>query len=103
MSVLEEFVDGPLVVSVLSVLDRGDATVGSDQEIRRQPKATSGGLDWSKHPALRGAAPDCSDLTGHRRAQRAPAQERSCSTLDAEPLVQLPFRVGDQRERQLGL
>src|SRR2546427_4402664 len=44
MGVAEEFVDRPLVVRVLSVLDRGDPPVGSDQEIRRQPEWTSSGL-----------------------------------------------------------
>jgi len=46
--VIEEFVDRPLVVGVLSVLERGDPPVGSDQAIRRQPEATAGGLDRSE-------------------------------------------------------
>src|SRR6266566_7005744 len=58
MGVAEEFVDRPLVVCVLSVLDRGDPPVGSDQEICRQPEATSGGLDRSERAALRAAVPE---------------------------------------------
>ena len=44
MGVVEEFVDRPLVVGVLSVLERSDPPVRGDQEIRRQPEAASGGL-----------------------------------------------------------
>jgi hypothetical protein len=36
-------------------------------------------------------------------ARSARAQQRARSALDAEPPVQLPFGVGDQRERQIGL
>jgi len=100
--VAEEFVDRPLVVRVLSVLDRGDPPVGSDQEIRRQPEWTSSGLDRSER-AHRAAPRKRGGLTGDRRSQRPRAQQRARSALDAEPPVQLPFRVGDQRERQFGL
>jgi hypothetical protein len=48
MGVVEELVDRPLVVRVLSVLERSDPPVGSDQEIRRQPEAAAGGLDRSR-------------------------------------------------------
>jgi hypothetical protein len=34
--VVEEFVDRPLVVGVLSVFDGSDAPVGSDEEVRRE-------------------------------------------------------------------
>ena len=102
MGVVEEFVDRPLVVRVQSVLERSDAPVGSDQEIRRQAEATSGGLDRSERAALRAAVPERGGLARDRRAQRARAQQRARSALDAEPPVQLTFRVGDQRERQFG-
>jgi hypothetical protein len=36
-------------------------------------------------------------------ARSARAQQRARPALGAEPPVQLPFRVGDQRERQVGL
>src|SRR5205814_7575921 len=49
----------------------------------------------------RAASRERGGLTGDRCAQRAPAQQRSRSVLDAESLVKLPFRVGDERERQL--
>src|SRR5436190_1608159 len=88
MGVVEEFVDRPLVVRVLSVLESSDPPVGSDQEIRRQPEATSGGLDRSERAALRTAVPERGGLTGDRRAQRARAQQRARSALDAEPPVQ---------------
>src|SRR5207302_6381925 len=55
MGVLEELVDGPLVVGVLSVFDRSDSPVGSDQEICRQPEATAGGFDRSEDAARRTA------------------------------------------------
>src|SRR5438270_716549 len=38
-----------------------------------------------------------------RRPQRTPAQQRARSVLDAEALVQMPFRIGDERERQRDL
>jgi ABC-type cobalamin/Fe3+-siderophores transport system ATPase subunit len=103
MGAVEEFVDRPLVVRVLSVLERSDPPVGSDQEIRRKPEAASGGLDRSERAALGAAVPEHAGLTGHRRAQSTRAQQRAQSALDAEPPVQLPFRIGDQRERQVGL
>jgi hypothetical protein len=87
---------------VLSVLERSDPPVGSDQEIRRQPEATSGGLDRSERAALRAAVPERGGLPAIA-ARSARAQQRARSALDAEPPVQLPFRVGDQRERQFGL
>ena len=98
----EEFVDCPLVVRVLSVLERSEPSVGSDQEIGRQAEGASGGLDRSEG-AHRAAFRERGGLAGDRRAQRTPAQQRSRAALDAESLVQLPFRVGDERERQLGL
>ena len=103
MGVVEEFVDRPLVIRVQSVLERSDAPVGSDQEIRRQPEETSCGPDRSEPAAHRAALPERGGLTRDRRAQRARAQQRARSVLDAEPPVQLLFRVGDQREWQLGL
>jgi len=88
---------------VPSVFDPGDAAVGSDQEICRQAEAASGGLDRSDRAALHAALAQRGGLTGDRRAQRARSQQRARSALDAELPVQLPFRVGDQRERQVGL
>src|SRR5204863_3852715 len=38
LGVFEEFVDCPLVVRVLSILDRSEPTVGGNQEIGRQPE-----------------------------------------------------------------
>src|SRR5215470_9834598 len=101
-SVIEEFVDGPLVVGVSSVFERGDPPVRSDQKICWQPEATSGGLDRSERAALRAVISERGGLTGDRRAQSARAQQRARSALHAEPPIQHPFRVGDQRERQLG-
>src|SRR5438270_5348859 len=103
MNVLEEFVNGPLVVGMLSVSERGDPPVRRDQEIRWQPKATSGGLDRSEHAACCAALSDGGGLTGHRRAQSAPAEQRARSALHAELPIQRSFWVGDQRERHLGL
>jgi hypothetical protein len=103
MGVVEEFVDRPLVVGVLSVLECSDPPVGSDQEIRRQPEAASGGLDRSERAALGAAVAERGGLAGDRRAQRARAQQRARPAFDPEPPVQLPLRVGDQRERQVGL
>src|SRR5881227_1000214 len=91
-----------MVVRVLSVLDRSERKVGSDQEIGRQAEGTSGGLHRSEG-AHRAASRERGGLTGDRRAQRTPTQQRTRSALDAESLVQMPFRVGDERERQLGL
>src|SRR5436305_4237544 len=98
----EELVDCPLVVRVLPVLDCSEPTVGSDQEFGRQAEGTSGGLHRSEG-AHRAASRERGGLTGDRRAQRTPTQQRTPSALDAESLVQMPFRVGDERERQLGL
>src|SRR5205823_8500904 len=100
--VFEEFVDCPLVVRVLSVLERSEPSVGSDQEIGRQAEGASGGPDRSEG-AHRAASRERGGLAGDRRAQRTPTQHRIWSALDAESLVQMPFRVGDERERQLGL
>src|SRR5712691_440193 len=44
MGVAEEFVDRPLVVRVLSVLDRGDPPVGGDQKSAGNPNGPSVGL-----------------------------------------------------------
>src|SRR6266567_7546440 len=75
LGVFEEFVDRPLVVRVLSVLDRSEPTIRSDQEIGRQPEGTSGGLDRSTS-AHRAASCQGGGLTGDRRAQRAHTQQR---------------------------
>ena len=84
---------------MLSVLERGDPPVGSDQEIRREPEATAGGLDRSERAAHRALVPERGGLARDRRAQRAHAHQRARSALHAEPPVQLSFGVGDQRER----
>jgi hypothetical protein len=75
--VIEEFVDGPLVVGVPSVFERGDPPVRSDQKLCWQPKAASGGLDRSERAALGAVVSECGGLTGDRRAQRARAKRRS--------------------------
>src|SRR5437764_10277010 len=102
LGVFEEFVDCPLVVRILSVLERSEPSVGSDQDIGRQAEGASGGLDRSEG-AHRAASRERGGLTSDRRAQRTPTQQRTRSALDAESLVLMPFRVGDERERQLGL
>jgi hypothetical protein len=95
--------DGPLVVGVPSVFERGDPPVRSDQEFCWQPKAASGGLDRFERAALGAVVSESRGLTGDRRAQSAQAQQRARPALHAEPPIQHSFRVGDQRERQLGL
>src|SRR5207248_68170 len=67
------------------------------------PEEPSGGRERSERAAYRAAFRDSSGLTGDHGAQRAWPQKRARSALDAEPLVQLPFGVGDHWERQLGL
>lgn len=91
------------------VRSRRKATIGNrrcappgDQEICWQPKAASGRLDRSERAALRAVVCQCGGLADERRAQSARAQHRARPALHAEPL-QHSFRVGDQRERQLGL
>src|SRR5579864_6375163 len=81
---IEDLVDGPLVVGVPTVFERGDPSVRSDQEICRQSEATSGGLDRSEHAALRAVAAERGCLTGDRRTQGARAQQRARSALHAE-------------------
>src|SRR5438067_11863486 len=98
----EELVDCPLVVRVLSVLDCSEPTIGSDQEIGRQAEGPSGGLHRSEG-AHRAASRERGGLTGDRSPQRTPAQQRARSVLDAEALVQMPFRIGNERERQRDL
>ena len=71
--VIEEFVDGPLVVGVPSVSECGDPPVRSDQEICWQPEATSGGHDRSERAALRAVVCERGGLTGDRRAESARA------------------------------
>src|SRR3989440_182164 len=66
--VFAEFIDRPLVVRVLSVLDRSEPTIRSDQEIGRQPEGTPGGLDRSTS-AHRAASCQGGGLTGDRRAR----------------------------------
>jgi hypothetical protein len=75
MGVIEEFVDGPLVVGVPSVFERGDPPVRSDQKICWKPKAASGGLDRSERTELRAVVSERGGLTGDRRAQSARAQQ----------------------------
>src|SRR5436309_2970913 len=79
-----------------SVLDCDESTVGSDQEIGRQAEGASGRLDGSDG-THRAAPHERSGLAGDRRAQRTPTQQRARTVLDAELLVQLPFRIGDER------
>jgi hypothetical protein len=71
---IEEFVDGPLVVGVPSVFKRGDPPVSSDQEICWQPKAAAGGPDRSKCAALGAVVCEPGGLAGDRRARADPAE-----------------------------
>src|SRR5438874_9380041 len=74
LGVFEEFVDRPLVVRMLSVLDRSEPTIRSDQEIGRQPEGTSGGLDRSTS-AHRAASCQAAALAGRSTLRaRGPIQ-----------------------------
>src|SRR5579859_6941926 len=101
MGVRNEFVDRPLVIRVLSVFDRSDTPVRSDQEVRWQSETPSGGFNRPEHAALRAAAPERRTLTGHRRTQRTRGPQRSQSAFDTKAPIELAFGVSDQRERQL--
>jgi hypothetical protein len=101
--VIEEFVDGPLVVGVPSVFERDDPPVGRDQKIRWQPKTTTSGLDRSEHASLRAVVSERGRQAGHRRALSARVKHRARPALHPEPPIQRSFRIGDQQERQLGL
>ncbi len=100
---VDEFVDRPLIVGVQSVFRCRQPPVRSDQKIRRQPEATSGGLDRSERAALRAAAPECRGQTGGGGSQCRGVEKRLQSAVDAEAPIQLPVRVGNQREGQAGL
>src|SRR5947209_12163884 len=83
-SVVEEFVNCPLVVGVLSIVECSYPPVGSDQDIRRQSEATAGGADRSQRGALGAVLPERGSLTGDRRAEGGRAQQRAQSTPDTE-------------------
>jgi hypothetical protein len=97
----KDFIDGPLVVGVLAVLERDDTTVGSDQEVARQTEPATVRPNLRKHLASLQPGDQASRNAAHDGSPRARIEHGPRRGFHTELGVEKLLGIRDDREREI--